>query len=132
MGISNEVRIDKFLWSVRLFKTRSTASEACRKGRVLIAGLPVKPSRNVTAGEIITLRRMPVIYRYRVIEPVSNRVSAKIVSNYIEDLTPEEEKVKLLAARSPGVFGFRTRGSGRPTKKERRVIDDLMDEGQNW
>ena len=132
MGISNEVRIDKFLWSVRLFKTRSTATEACRKGRVLIGGLPAKPSRNVVAGEIIALRRMPVIFSYKVIEPISSRVSAKLVPNYIEDLTPEEEKIKLLAARSPGVFGFRTRGSGRPTKKERRVIDDLLDEIQDW
>ncbi|HSL86707.1 MAG TPA: RNA-binding S4 domain-containing protein [Bacteroidales bacterium] len=132
MGISNEVRIDKFLWSVRLFKTRSIATEACRKGRVLIGGLPVKPSRNVAAGEIIALRRMPVIFSYKVIEPISSRVSAKLVPNYIEDLTPEVEKEKLLAARSPGLFGFRTRGSGRPTKKERRVIDDLLDEIQDW
>jgi len=124
---SGEIRIDKYLWAVRLFKTRSLATDACKKGKVIIKGIPVKPSRVVLSGDIITLRRMPVIFTYKVLASIGNRVSAKLVSQYLEDLTPEEEKVKLLAARMPGAFGVRDRGMGRPTKKERRIIDDLFD-----
>jgi ribosome-associated heat shock protein Hsp15 len=124
---SREIRLDKFLWAVRLFKTRSAATEACKKGKVLINSVAAKPSRSVTTGDTITLRRMPVIYTYRVVAPLENRVAAKIVNQYIEDLTPEEEKIKLTAARMPGAFGIRDRGMGRPTKKERRIIDDMFD-----
>lgn len=124
---SKEIRIDKFLWAVRLFKTRSAATEACKKGKVIINNVAVKPSRPVATGDTITLRRMPVIYTYRIVAPLENRVAAKIVNQYIEDLTPEEEKIKLAAARMPGAFGIRDRGMGRPTKKERRIIDDLFD-----
>jgi len=121
------IRIDKYLWAVRLFKTRSLATEACKKGKVIIQGVSVKPSRTVTRGDIITLKRMPVIYTYRVLEPLGKRVSAKLAGQYVEDLTPEEEKNKLLTATMPGAFGVRDRGMGRPTKKERRIIDDLFD-----
>jgi len=127
MTRSIEIRIDKYLWAVRLFKTRSLATDACKKGKVIIKGFPVKPSRVVVPGDIITLRRMPVIYTYKVLEPTGNRVSAKLVSQHIADLTPDEEKNKLLAARMPGAFGVRDRGMGRPTKRERRIIDDLFD-----
>lgn len=124
---SKEVRLDKFLWAVRLFKTRSAATEACKKGKVFINSAAAKPSRSIATGDTITLRRMPVIYTYRVVAPLENRVAAKIVSQYIDDLTPEDELIKLTAARMPGAFGIRDRGMGRPTKKERRIIDDMFD-----
>jgi ribosome-associated heat shock protein Hsp15 len=119
-----QVRIDKFLWSVRIFKTRSIASEACRKGRIIINKIQVKPSRSVFRDEIITVKKPPVIYTYRIIEPIENRVSAKLATKYVEDLTPEEEKAKL-DVRLTGVTGYREKGSGRPTKKERRNLDRI-------
>ena len=116
------VRIDKFLWSVRIYKTRSIASEACRRGRIIINSIQVKPSRSVFKDEIITVKKLPVIYIYRIVEPIENRVSAKLVSKYIEDLTPEEEKIKL-DLRHAGFTSYREKGAGRPTKKERRNLD---------
>ena len=121
------VRIDKFLWSVRIFKTRSIASEACRRGRILINNIQVKPSRSVLKDEIITVRKLPVIFTYRVIDPIENRVSAKLVCNHIEDLTPEEEKRKL-DIRHAGFASYREKGTGRPTKKERRNLDRFIDD----
>jgi len=121
------VRIDKFLWSIRIYKTRSIASDACQNGRIKINNVQVKPSRIVAKGEIITVRKPPVLFTYRVIEIPENRVSAKLVNNYIEDLTPEEEKIKL-DIRHAGFSGYREKGSGRPTKKERRSLDRLIDD----
>lgn len=116
------VRIDKFLWAVRLFKTRSLATDACKMGRILVNDNPVKPSGTIEGKEILTVKKPPVIYTYRVIEPVENRISAKLVMNYLEDLTPDNEKIKL-EIRVSGRTGFREKGLGRPTKKERRSID---------
>jgi ribosome-associated heat shock protein Hsp15 len=116
------VRIDKFLWAVRLFKTRSLATDACKMGRILLNENLVKPSRTIEGKELLTVKKPPVIFTYRVKEPVENRVSAKLVMNYLEDLTPENEKIKL-EIRVSGITGFRKRGLGRPTKKERRSID---------
>lgn len=127
MPVNKPVRIDKFLWSVRIYKTRSIASEACRKGRIIINDSPVKPSKSVSKDEIIIVKKLPVIFKYRIIEPIENRVSAKLVSNYIEDLTTEEEKSKL-DVRHPGLSSFRERGTGRPTKKERRSLDRFIDD----
>jgi ribosome-associated heat shock protein Hsp15 len=120
------VRIDKYLWAVRIFKTRSLAADACRMGRIMINDNPVKPSRSLARNEIITVRKPPVIYTFKVKELSENRISAKLVTNYIEDLTPENEKLKLEIHRS-GSAGHRKRGSGRPTKKERRIIDMWQD-----
>ncbi|MFO7575814.1 MAG: S4 domain-containing protein [Bacteroidales bacterium] len=127
MTSESNIRIDKYLWAVRLFKTRSSASEACRKGRVLIGGVPVKPSRTITMGDIISVKKMPAIFTYQVISAIEKRVSAKFVSNHIADITPEEEKARLLLARQPASFGYREKGAGRPTKKERRIIDNMLD-----
>ncbi|MFZ5940762.1 MAG: RNA-binding S4 domain-containing protein, partial [Bacteroidota bacterium] len=118
------VRIDKFLWSVRIFKTRAQATDACRKGWITIGGMSVKPSRSVAAGEVVSVRKMPVIYRYRVIQPVENRVGAKLVNGFIEDITPKEELDKLKM--QDAFFVKRERGSGRPTKKERREMDEFL------
>jgi ribosome-associated heat shock protein Hsp15 len=122
MADIKSVRIDKFLWAVRLFKTRTLASDACRMGRILVNNHTVKPSRTIEENDILTVKKPPVIYTYRVKEPVENRVSAKLVINHIEDQTPENEIKKLDIQRS--VYpGSREKGSGRPTKKERRTID---------
>jgi ribosome-associated heat shock protein Hsp15 len=127
MADNKTVRIDKFLWSVRLYKTRSIATDECRKGRIFIDNIQVKPSRLVGAGEIILVKKPPVNYTYRIIEPIENRVSAKLVEQYMLDLTPDEEKVKLDVKQSAGVI-FRDKGTGRPTKKERRLIDKLKED----
>ena len=130
MPDKKEIRIDKFLWSVRLYKTRSIASDECRKGRIVIKDIPIKPSRIVLKDEIITVKKPPVNYSYRVIEPIENRVGAKLVSQFIEDLTPEEEKLKLEIGQSGGMV-YRDKGTGRPTKKERRLIDRIKDNIQD-
>jgi ribosome-associated heat shock protein Hsp15 len=127
MPESKPIRIDKFLWSVRIYKTRSIASEACRRGRITISNIQVKPSRYVLKDEIINVRKLPVIYTYRIIQPVENRVSAKLVSNYIQDLTPDEEKIKFDIKRA-GFSNYREKGTGRPTKKERRNLDSFIDD----
>ena len=119
------MRIDKYLWAVRVFKTRSLASEACRKGKVSVDDMPAKASRMVSEGDVIEVKKMPVIYSYKVLDPIEKRVGAKIVDNYVENITPEEELQKL--EMKDDFFVKRDRGTGRPTKKERRLLDDLLD-----
>jgi len=116
------VRIDKYLWAVRIYKTRSQASYACKKGRILVNDNQARPSKTVAGNEILTVKKPPVTYTFRVINPVENRVSAKLAVNFIEDMTPENEKVRLKISQA-GLTGYRKKGSGRPTKKERRIID---------
>ena len=118
-------RIDKWLWAVRLYKTRSDAADACRTNRVTINGAYTKPSREVKPGDAVSVRKLPVTFTYRVIEPISNRQPAKNVPLYAENITPQEELDKLNVPRET-VFISRDRGMGRPTKKERRDIDGLM------
>lgn len=120
------VRIDKYLWAVRLYKTRSLATDACRMGRILINDSTVKPSRNIEGNEVIIVRKPPVNYTYKVLTPIENRVSPKLVINFLQDLTPDSEKIKLEIQKSSPA-AFRKRGTGRPTKKERRVIDKWQD-----
>jgi ribosome-associated heat shock protein Hsp15 len=120
------VRIDKFLWAVRIYKTRSQAADACKRGRILINGIPARPAKTVEGNEILTVKKPPVSFTYKVIVPIENRVSAKLVINFIEDLTPENEKSRL-DMRQAGFPGYRKKGSGRPTKKERRTIDRWAD-----
>jgi len=115
-------RIDKFLWSVRIYKTRSQAADACKNGRILINNTSLKPSRTIGPGDILTVKKMPVIYTYRVIAIPPSRLGAKLVPSFLEDLTPEEELQKL-EIRADYNTGHRSRGSGRPTKRERRDID---------
>ena len=131
METDKSIRIDKFLWAVRLFKTRSSASEACRKGRVVIDNIAVKPSRVISKDELITIRKPPVIFTYRIIELLESRISAKLVPRYIEDITPESEKIKL-SVKAGEINAYREKGTGRPTKRERRLIDRLReDSGMN-
>lgn len=119
------VRIDKYLWAVRVFKTRSLATEACKKGKVLVDEIAVKASRTVKSGDVIRVKKMPVIYSYRVKETIEKRVGAKIVHNHVEDITPAEELAKL--EMQDDFYIKRDRGTGRPTKKERRLLDDISD-----
>jgi len=118
------VRIDKWLWAVRVFKTRSLASETCRSGKVRILDQVVKPSRDLKAGEIITLSVPPITRTLKVVALTGNRVSAKLVPGFMEDLTPETEYQKLKGTKETD-FEFRQRGIGRPTKRERREIEFL-------
>ena len=120
------VRIDKYLWAVRIFKTRTLATEACKKGRVSVDDMPAKPSRMVTTGDVIEVKKMPVLYSYRVLDPIEKRVGAKIVDNYVKDVTPQEELQKL--EMQDDFLAKRDRGAGRPTKKERRLLDDIQDQ----
>ncbi len=123
--MSKTVRIDKYLWAVRVFKTRTLATEACKKGKVTVQEVPAKPSRTVTTGDVIQVKKMPVVYSYRVVDPIEKRVGAKIVENYVADVTPPEELHKL--EMQDDFFIRRDRGTGRPTKKERRLLDDIRD-----
>ena len=119
-----EVRIDKYLWAIRVFKTRTEATEACSGGKVKIGGVNAKPSKDVRPGDIINVRKGAVNYTFRVIDGLDKRVGAKLVPDYAENLTPEEELQKLRAPVEP-FFVTRDRGAGRPTKKERRDLEQL-------
>ena len=119
------VRVDKWLWAVRLYKTRGDAAEACRTNKVLVNGTYAKPSREIKEGDVVSVRRLPVTYSFKVLGMVSNRQPAKDVALYAENVTPQEELDKLHVPRET-VFVQRDRGMGRPTKKERREIEGVM------
>ena len=123
----SQVRLDKYLWAVRVFKTRSDAADAIRNNRVLVNTAYANPSREVKEGDVISVKRMPVTYQYKVLELVARRQGAKNVPQFCLNITPEEELQKLSAPRET-IFVFRERGTGRPTKKERRDIDALMED----
>ncbi|MBO8465661.1 MAG: RNA-binding S4 domain-containing protein [Bacteroidetes bacterium] len=121
-----EIRIDKFLWAIRAFKTREDATKACKGNKVHINGNDAKPSKPVKPGDIITVRKNEVTFTFKVLVPIDKRQGAKLVGEYAENLTPAEELEKM---RRPVETFFlkRERGAGRPTKKERREMDDLWD-----
>ncbi len=121
------VRIDKWLWSVRIYKTRTVAADAVKMNRVSVGGAWVKPSYDVKTGDIIDVRKGQITFRFRVLELVNNRLPARDVARYAENITPREELEKLLVPRET-IFISRDRGTGRPTKKERRDIDALMED----
>jgi len=118
------VRLDKFLWSVRIYKTRTIAVEECEKHRVLVNGAEVKPSRSVRVGDHLTVKKLPIVYTYDVIQLIDKRQPAALVKNYVVDTTPQEELEKAEMARMTA-FVQRDRGAGRPTKKERRNIEKI-------
>lgn len=122
----DEIRLDKYLWAVRIFKTRSDAADAVRNNKVTVNGSYAKPSREVKLGDVIAVRKQQVTYGYKVLDLVSSRQPAKNVPLYCLDITPQEELAKLNVPRET-IFVFRDRGTGRPTKKERRELDSLMD-----
>ena len=116
----NEIRVDKFLWAVRMFKTRSKATEACAAGKVIVNKNEVKPAKSVKAGDIISVRMDIITKTIKIKELLKNRVSAPNVATYIEDMTPKEEYDKLTIRKDE--FEWRDRGIGRPTKRDRRSI----------
>jgi ribosome-associated heat shock protein Hsp15 len=122
------VRIDKWLWAVRLYKTRSLASEACRAGKVSINQATAKASKEIKIGDIVVINQMPVIRTAKVLSLLHNRVSAKLVPLHMQDLTPASEYEKI-EIRKAAAFVYRPRGKGRPTKKERRDMEGFEEMG---
>ncbi|MDT0295097.1 RNA-binding S4 domain-containing protein [Mesonia ostreae] len=120
------MRIDKFLWCVRYFKTRSIATNACKKGHVKIDGSSVKPSRDVYATDKIEVRKNQINYKIEVLDLPPSRVGAKLVNMYIIDITPKENLEKLDLLKYSKEY-YRKKGTGRPTKKDRRDIDDWFE-----
>ena len=124
--MNEHVRVDKWLWAVRLFKTRSLASEACRKGGVKVNGAEVKPSRELHVNDVVSVRKNPVTYQYKVIALTEKRMGAKLVPGFMEDITPPGE-LEILEMQKYMKWSERDRGTGRPTKKDRRDLDDFRD-----
>ncbi len=120
-----EARIDKWLWASRIFKTRTIAAEACKKGRVLINGVQMKPARMIKAGDIIQVRKSPITYSFKVLQPIEKRVGAKLVNDIMENVTTPDQ-YELLEMNKISGFVNRARGTGRPTKKERRSMDEFV------
>lgn len=126
-----EVRVDKYLWAMRIYKTRSIATDACKCGRVKMNGVEVKPSRMFHVGDIFTVRKGPITYTYRILQLWGNRLGAKVVPSYLEDITPPEQLELLELARYATQSG-RDRGTGRPTKKDRREIEQFFSDDYNY
>lgn len=132
--MKEEVRIDKWLWAVRIFKTRTIATEACKKGRVTIGAAPAdvvaKPARTVRVGDVVNVRKSPVTYSFRVLALTENRLGAKLVPEYMDNITPREQLDLLEVVKISG-FIDRRKGLGRPTKREGRELarftDDISD-----
>ena len=134
--MKTEVRIDKWLWAVRLFKTRSLAADACKSGKVIIQHIQVKPSRNVKVGDVVCIKRNPVLFSFKVLALAENRMNSKLVAGFMENVTTPDQLELIELAKLAGQTG-RDRGTGRPTKKERRDIDDFieptfMDDEGDW
>jgi ribosome-associated heat shock protein Hsp15 len=124
--MSEGIRVDKYLFAVRLYKTRSQASEECRKGKVTIGGMNIKPSRELNVGEILQLRRPPITRSYKILALTENRMAAKMVPEFLLETTPASELEILEVQKKMSVYN-RERGTGRPTKKERRDLDDFFE-----
>jgi len=124
-GTLEKTRIDKWLWAVRLFKSRSNAAEACDKGKIKIAGQPVKPSKNIRIGDVISIRKGAFTMQFEVLQLTENRLPPKSVTDFCKDITPPEEKEKI-KIHSLETRAYRNRGEGRPTKKDRRELDEFI------
>jgi len=124
--MKTEVRIDKWLWAVRLFKTRSLAAEACKKGKILIGGVEVKPSRNIKVGEVVCVKRNPVLFSFEVLALAQNRMAARLVPDFMKNVTTPDQ-LELYELGKINAKNNRDRGTGRPTKKERRDLDELFE-----
>jgi len=120
-----EVRVDKYLWAMRIYKTRSIAADACKNGRITMNGVQLKPSRTFKIGDRFSVRKGPITYSYRVLQLSENRLGAKLVPDYMQDITAPDQLELLELARMAGQTG-RDRGTGRPTKKDRREIETFM------
>ncbi len=124
MNLMEEVRVDKWLWAVRVFKTRTIAADACKKGRVVIDNIVVKPSRNIKVGDIVEVKKPPVTFSFKVLALADKRMGAKLVPDFMENVTPPDQYELLELNRISG-FVDRQRGTGRPTKKERRDLEQF-------
>lgn len=120
-----EARIDKWLWAARIFKTRTIAAEACKKGRVSVNGAQVKPARMVKPGDVINVKKSPITYSFKVLQAIEKRVGAKLLPEIMENVTTPEQYELLEMSKISG-FIDRARGTGRPTKKDRRDLDDFF------
>lgn len=120
-----EVRVDKYLWAMRIYKTRSIAADACKNGRVSMGSMQLKPSRTFKVGDVFNVRKGPITYTFRVLQLTENRLGAKLVPEYMRDETSPQQLEILELARLAG-NGGRDRGTGRPTKKDRREIMTFM------
>lgn len=118
-------RLDKWLWAARIFKTRSLAADACKNGRVAVNDVNVKPSRMVKVGDVISVRKPPVTFSFRLLKPIEQRVGAKLLPEIYENVTPQDQYDLLEMTRISG-FVDRARGTGRPTKKDRRKMDAFV------
>jgi ribosome-associated heat shock protein Hsp15 len=121
-----EARIDKWMWATRIFKTRTIAAEACKKGRVTINGSFVKAARSIKAGDIIQVKKPPITYSFKVLQTIEKRVGAKLVPEYMQNVTTPDQYELLEMSKISG-FVDRARGTGRPTKKDRREIEGFTD-----
>ena len=119
-------RIDKWLWAVRIYKTRSIAAEACKKGRVLLNGSQAKPAHTVKVGDVVSVKKPPITWSFKVLQAIEKRVGAKLVPNMMENVTAPDQLEILEVSKISG-FVNRAKGTGRPTKKERRELDDFTD-----
>lgn len=129
-------RIDKWLWAARIFKTRSIASDACKNGRVTIGGVYMKPSRSVKVGDVVSVKKPPITYSFKVLKTIEQRVGAKLIPEIYENVTEPKQYELLEMSRISG-FVDRARGTGRPTKKERRALDafvepEFFDFDEDW
>ena len=122
-----DLRVDKYLWAVRLFKTRSLAADACKKGRVTLNNEKVKPSKTVLIDDEITIFRPPIYRKYKVKALVKNRLGAKLVVDYLTEITAQSELDKLEEIKMSKVEYYRPKGSGRPTKRDRRLLDEVWE-----
>lgn len=121
-----EARIDKWLWAARIFKTRSIAADACKNGRVSVGGTTVKPSRMVKEGDVVSVRKPPVTYSFKILKTIEQRVGAKLLPEIYENVTTPDQYELLEMTRISG-FVDRARGTGRPTKKDRRQMDAFVE-----
>ena len=134
--MAETARIDKWLWAARIFKTRSIASDACKNGRVTIGGVNMKPSRSVKVGEVVSVKKPPITYSFKVLKTIEQRVGAKLIPEIYENVTDPKQYELLEMSRISG-FVDRARGTGRPTKKERRALDafvepEFFDFDEDW
>lgn len=120
----SEARIDKWMWAARIFKTRTIAAEACKKGRVNLNGAQAKAARMVKPGDIVQVRKPPVTYSFKVLQPIEKRVGAKLVADVMENVTTPDQYELLEMSRISG-FVNRAKGTGRPTKKDRRELEEF-------
>ena len=123
--MAEEARIDKWLWAARIFKTRSIAADACKNGRVTVGGTNVKPSRMVKVGETVSVRKPPITYSFKILQAIEQRVGAKLIPQVYENV-PTPDQYELLEMTRISGFVDRARGTGRPTKKERRSLDAFI------